>query len=82
MGTAYRSCKLSNVGSSTTAIQLRRCGATPIGSAADSRGKPLSTLNSPAILFSDHAAPRRQTLDGMLLHPLRELRRAHQAGLH
>src|SRR5216684_3179815 len=27
MGTAYRSCKLSNVGSPTTAIQLRKCGA-------------------------------------------------------
>jgi hypothetical protein len=27
MGTAYRSYKLSNVGSSTTAIQLRKCGA-------------------------------------------------------
>jgi hypothetical protein len=27
MGTAYRSCKLSNFGSPTTAIQLRKCGA-------------------------------------------------------
>jgi hypothetical protein len=42
----------------------------------------LSALSSPAILFADHAAPRRQTLGGMLLHPLSELRRAHQAGLH
>src|SRR5712691_7175345 len=56
--------------------------SAPIGSAANSRGKLLSTLNSPAILFADHAAPRRQALGRMLLHPLRELRRAHQAGLH
>src|SRR5258706_16341774 len=27
MGTTYRSCKLSNFGSPTTAIQLRKCGA-------------------------------------------------------
>jgi hypothetical protein len=27
MGTAYRSCKLSNLGSPTTAIQLRKCDA-------------------------------------------------------
>jgi hypothetical protein len=40
------------------------------------------SLNSPAVLFADHAAPCRQALGGMLLHPLRELRRAHQAGLH
>jgi len=46
------------------------------------RGKLLSTLNSPAILFANHAAPCRQALGGMLLHPLGELRRAHQAGLH
>jgi hypothetical protein len=39
-------------------------------------------LSSPAILFADHAAPCRQALGGMLLHPLRELRRAHQARLH
>jgi hypothetical protein len=37
MGTAYRSCKLSNFGSPTTAIQLRKCGATLIGLAANSR---------------------------------------------
>jgi len=42
----------------------------------------LSTLCSPAILFADHATPRRQALGWMLLHPLGELRRAHQAGLH
>jgi hypothetical protein len=42
----------------------------------------LSALSSPAILFADHAAPCRQTLGGMLLHPLSKLRRAHQAGLH
>ena len=46
------------------------------------RRKLLSTLNSPAILFTNHAAPCRQALGGMLLHPLGELRRAHQAGLH
>jgi len=46
------------------------------------RGKLLSTLSTPAILFADHAAPCRQALGGMLLHPIRELRRAHQAGLH
>ena len=46
------------------------------------RGKLISTLSSPAILFSNHAAPCRQALGGMLLHPLGELRRAHQAGLH
>jgi hypothetical protein len=46
------------------------------------RGKLISTLSSPAILFADHAAPCRQALGGMLLHPLGELRGAHQAGLH
>jgi hypothetical protein len=46
------------------------------------RGKLISTLSSPAILFANHAAPCRQALGGMLLHPLGELRRAHQAGLH
>ncbi len=46
------------------------------------RGELLSTLSSPAVLFADHAAPCRQALGGMLLHPLGELRRAHQAGLH
>jgi hypothetical protein len=46
------------------------------------RGKLLSTLSSPAILFADDAAPCRQALGRMLIHPLSELRRAHQAGLH
>src|SRR5229473_6717288 len=46
------------------------------------QGKLPSTLNSPAILFANHAAPCRQALGRMLLHPLGELRRAHQAGLH
>ena len=41
-----------------------------------------ATLSSPAILFTNHAAPCRQALVRMLLHPLGELRRAHQAGLH
>ncbi len=54
---------------------------------ADRIGRELSRkaafdLNSPAILFADHTAPRRQALERMLLHPLRDLRRAHQAGLH
>src|SRR6266404_3616932 len=31
------------------------------------RGKLISTLSSPAILFANHAAPRRQALGGMLL---------------
>jgi hypothetical protein len=39
-------------------------------------------LDSPPMLFADHAAPRRKALCRMLLHPLDELRRAHQAGLH
>jgi hypothetical protein len=38
-------------------------------------------LDFPAILFADHAASYRQALGGMLLHPLRELGRAYQAGL-
>ena len=46
------------------------------------RGKLLSTLSSPAIPFANHAAPCCQALGRMLLHPLGELRRAHQAGLH
>jgi len=50
--------------------------------AANSRGKLISTLSSPAILFANHAAPCRQALGGMLLHPLGELRRGHQTGLH
>jgi len=33
-------------------------------------------LSSPAILSSNHAAPCRQALGWMLLHPLGELRRA------
>ena len=46
------------------------------------RGKLLSTLSPPASLFANHAAPCRQALGRMLLHPFGELRRAHQAGLH
>ena len=45
-------------------------------------GKLLSTLSSPAIPQANHAAPCRKTLGRMLFHPLGELRRAHQAGLH
>jgi hypothetical protein len=59
-----------------------RVYSAPIGLTANSRGKLLFTLNTPAIMAADHAAPCRQALGGMLLHPLRELRRAHQAGLH
>jgi signal transduction histidine kinase len=44
--------------------------------------KLFSNLRSSAIRFADHAAPRRQALGRMLFHPLRELWRAHQAGLH
>lgn len=40
------------------------------------------TLRSPAILIADHAAPCREALRRMLLHPFGKLRRAHQAGLH
>ena len=46
------------------------------------RGKLLATSNSPGILLANHAAPCRKALSGMLLHPLGELRCAHQAGLH
>jgi hypothetical protein len=41
----------------------------------------VATLSSPAVLFAN-AAPCRQALGRMLLHPLGKLRRAHQAGLH
>jgi hypothetical protein len=46
------------------------------------RGRLPSALSSPGILLANHAAPCRQALGRMLLHPLGELRRAHQAGLH
>jgi hypothetical protein len=36
--------------------------------------RKLAALNSPAILFADHAAPCRQALGGMLLHPFCKLR--------
>lgn len=39
-------------------------------------------LSTPAILLTDHAAPCRKTLSRMLIHPVGELRCAHQAGLH
>src|ERR1700742_615992 len=41
-----------------------------------------AALNSPAFLRADDAAPCREALGRMLLHPVGELRRAHQAGLH
>src|SRR6266481_7515422 len=57
MGTAYRSCKLSNVGSSTTAIQLHKCGArTSIPKLLGRRG---------AALLSGTTTPR---LEKILLH--------------
>jgi hypothetical protein len=43
---------------------------------------PDHALGSPAFLAADNASPCRKTLGRMLLHPLGELRRAHQAGLH
>ena len=46
------------------------------------RSDPLFTLRSPAILIADHAAPCREALRRMLLHPFGKLRRAYQAGLH
>ena len=46
------------------------------------RSDPLFTVRSLAILISDHAAPCREALLRILLHPLRKLRRAYQAGLH
>src|SRR5258708_33057901 len=57
MGTAYRSCKLSNLGSPTTAIQLRKCGArTSIPKLLRCRG---------AALLSGKAKPQ---LEEILLH--------------
>src|SRR6267142_5671772 len=57
MGTAYRSCKLSNFGSPTTAIQLRKCGArTSISKLLRRRG---------AALLSGKATPQ---LEKILLH--------------
>lgn len=40
------------------------------------------SLSSPALLLTDHAAPYRKAFGRMLIHPLGELRRAHQTGLH
>jgi hypothetical protein len=42
----------------------------------------ISTLSSPPILVADHAAPCREAFGRTLLHPLGELRRTHQTGLH
>src|SRR5689334_3770755 len=39
-------------------------------------------LSSPAILFADHASPGGEAVGRMLLHPPRQVRRVHQAGLH
>lgn len=43
---------------------------------------PLPTLGSPAIMFAYYAAPCRKALGRMLNHPLGELRRTHQTGVH
>ena len=40
------------------------------------------TLSSPAILFTEHAALCCKALGRMLIHPVGQLRCAHQAGLH
>jgi hypothetical protein len=40
------------------------------------------TLSSPAILFTEYTAPCRKAFGRMLIHPVGELRCAHQAGLH
>jgi hypothetical protein len=40
------------------------------------------TLSSAAIPFTEHAAPCCKPLGRMLIHPVGELRCAHQAGLH
>ena len=40
------------------------------------RSDPLFTLRSPTILIADHAAPCREALRRMLLHPFGKLRRA------
>jgi hypothetical protein len=57
-------------------------GENPVGWSRPFDDPKAAFLNSPAIPFADHAAPCRQALGGMLLHPLRELRRAHQTGLY
>ena len=44
--------------------------------------KSFFNLSCSAIRFADHAAPCRKALGRMLIHPVGELRRAHQAGLH
>jgi hypothetical protein len=46
------------------------------------RAEAALLLSSPAILLAQHAAPGCKALGRMLLHPIGELRRAHQAGLH
>ena len=69
--------------------QLRRFGAmhrccvrksTQIGQQAQGQNRAHRLrLSSPAIMFAHYAAPCRKTLGRMLIHPLGELRRAHQA---
>jgi hypothetical protein len=58
-----------------TSAHPHQCSATVKATSSHLSG-------SPAVLFSDHAAPCRQPFSRMLLHPLRKLRRAHQAKLH
>ena len=57
-----------------TAGGLERCTV-----AASALQNPLPGLSSPAIMFAHYAAPCRKALGRMLIHPLGELRRAHQA---
>jgi hypothetical protein len=56
--------------------------SAPIGSANNYRRKSFCILDSLTVLSADHATPCRQAIGRMLLHPVSELRRAHQAGLH
>src|SRR6266702_8414620 len=52
-GHAYRSCKLSNLGSPTTAIQLRKCGArTSIPKLLRRRGTSLPPAFKPCCDYS------------------------------
>src|SRR5229473_1393492 len=66
----------------TTVIRSPNSIEIPPSPAMHTTCRPGSALSSPAILFTNYAAPCRQALGPMLVHPLCELRRAHQAGLH
>ena len=71
----------SNVGASE-AIQISANRAECVRQWTTSLAGRHFTLSSPAILFTDNAAPCRKPLSRMLSHPVGELRCAHQAGLH